>query len=52
MPGEADGTYKLHHGGWVLLVFGTHTLRTADNGDNVQSFRLATAQPCHTAHIT
>jgi len=39
VPGEADGTYKLHHGGWVLLVFGTHTLRTADNGDNVQSFR-------------
>ena len=22
-----DGTYKLEYNGWVLIVFGTHTLR-------------------------
>ena len=25
--GHVDGKYKLHHGGWILLTFGCHTLR-------------------------
>ena len=38
---EIDGIHKLHHGRWVLIPIGTHTLRyDDDNKDIVQSFRL------------
>ena len=30
VPGSCDGTYKIHVGNWVLIVFGTPSLRDTD----------------------
>ena len=34
---ETDGTYKLHHGNWVLCPVGTHTTRQYSKHDKCQA---------------
>lgn len=38
-PLHIDGKYKLHHGDWLLITFGTHSLRLAAKERTAHTFR-------------
>lgn len=39
VPGSCDGTYKIHRGNFVLIIFGTVTLKTNARNEIVTSLR-------------